>query len=557
MNLPVASPILPDSDLGVEVLPGTIPTPQSPVRTRGGDEIVEPGPIVIIGPNGAGKTRLSRTLATPNGKPIEVVNALRNVRISPQLQAMALQQAKDNFVSQRDQARNQPYELSSDFDFLLTSLLAEASNSSLEYLRQKRLASDVDLPPLTTLERIQKIWSSFFPGRQVRFHDYSPLVTNSVATEDPPVEYSAWQMSDGEKAALYLAGRALNAERGAVLLVDEPETHFHTLLAVEFWDTIEAERPDLRLIYVTHNMHFATSRKDAHFLLASPADGLRPLDVKGGLPDDLAALILGTASLSFYAQRIVFCEGDEKSYDRNLYAAWFNDSRTVFRPVGSSEMVMRCVSALRQSSLVSNLVVQGIIDRDFHSDAFLGSLPEDVHAIGLHEVESLLAAPPVVSAVANFMGSPVTTDEYAQLAVTTYTDSDRHRVILERWKRRVESLVVGVVASVKPQGESLDDIAARLPAVFDREQWEFSPVDLLTTERTRLERVVRGESEDADEALRLMPGKALVAIAARACGMTSQAYVSFVIRSIADDSIERAPLRSAVRAGLSRYIPFS
>jgi hypothetical protein len=128
-------------------------------------------------------------------------------------------------------------------------------------------------------------------------------------------------MSDDEKAALYLVGRALNSDPDTVLLVDEPETHFHSLLAVEFWDTIEAVRPDLRLIYVTHDMHFATSRHNAHFLLAGPVDGLTPLDVRGGLPDDVAALILGAASLSFYARRIIFCEGDEQSYDRNLYSA--------------------------------------------------------------------------------------------------------------------------------------------------------------------------------------------------------------------------------------------
>jgi len=527
---------------------------QRVVRLPSGIQIEDSGPIVIVGPNGSGKTRLSRTLIA-DGPPIEVINALRNVRISQQLQAMALQQAKANFVSQRDQARNQPYELSSDFDFLLTSLLAEASNSSLEFLRQKRMRSDVELPPLTTLEQIQKIWSDFFPGRQVRFQDYSPLVTSTINADGLPTEYSAWQMSDGEKAALYLAGRALNSEQGAVLLVDEPETHFHSLLAVEFWDTIEAARPDLRLIYVTHDMHFATSRRGAHVLLASPADGLTLLDVKGGLPDDVAALILGTASLSFYARRIVFCEGDEQSYDRDLYSAWFDDSKTVVRPVGSAEMVMRCVSALRQSNLVSNLEVFGIIDRDFHPDEFLNSLPTGVEAIGLHEVESLLASPPVSAAVAEFMGRPTTEESYAQEVVAAFTESDRHRVILERWKRRVERLVIGVVASIKSQGESLDDIAARLPSAFTMETWEFSPTALLAAERARLESVVNAASTDTDEALKLMPGKALLSDAARAAGMTSQAYTAFVIRSVDDESDDRARLRSAVRAGLTRYMP--
>ena len=112
-------------------------------------------------------------------------------------------------------------------------------------------------------------------------------------------------MSDGEKAALYLAGRVFSSDPG-VLVVDEPETHLHALLAVRLWNALEDARPDIRFVYVTHDLTFALSRHKARFVLASPTEGLRTLDVSAELPDDVAEALLGSASLSFYASRVVF-----------------------------------------------------------------------------------------------------------------------------------------------------------------------------------------------------------------------------------------------------------
>ncbi len=117
------------------------------VRLPSGLEITENGPIVIVGPNGSGKSRRSREITSDVA--IEVVSALRNTRISPQLQPMALQQAKANFQSHRETARTQPYELTNDFDFMLTALLGEGTESSMEFLRQSRAGKAPTLPPLS------------------------------------------------------------------------------------------------------------------------------------------------------------------------------------------------------------------------------------------------------------------------------------------------------------------------------------------------------------------------------------------------------------------------
>lgn len=67
------------------VEPGADAQPtQRPVRLPDGVEILDNGPVVVIGPNGSGKSRRSRQISSDEN--IEVISALRNTRISQQLQ---------------------------------------------------------------------------------------------------------------------------------------------------------------------------------------------------------------------------------------------------------------------------------------------------------------------------------------------------------------------------------------------------------------------------------------------------------------------------------------
>lgn len=318
------------------------------LRLNDGTELPGEEPVVILGPNGAGKTREARNMTAD--VPVNFVNALRNTRVAPQIQAMGFSDAKNNFMSQKNQARTHHWELTSDFDYLLSQLLAENAMAAAEYLRKVRAHGATDLPPLSALGRVEEIWGDVFPGRELHWKDWAPQIKSTV--NGKPDEYTGNQMSDGEKAALYLAGRVFSEEAG-IIVVDEPETHLHSLLAVQLWDALEQARPDLRFVYITHDLTFALSRLGARFVIASPQHGLRPLDLGGELPGDVAEILLGSASLSFYAKRVVFCEGVEKSIDNDLYNAWFSGQDTVVRSVGSSEMVLRCVDALSRSGIAN------------------------------------------------------------------------------------------------------------------------------------------------------------------------------------------------------------
>jgi hypothetical protein len=59
---------------------------------------------------------------------------------------------------------------------------------------------------------------------------------------------------------------------------------------------------------------------------------------------------------------------------------------------------------LESSGVAQSLRAIGIIDRDYHNDAYLNGLPVGVTPLSVHEAESLLALPAVVQAVAEHTG---------------------------------------------------------------------------------------------------------------------------------------------------------
>lgn len=510
-------------------------------------------PVVVIGPNGSGKSRKVRELISP--APIEVINALRNTRVAPQIPAMSTDDARNNFNNQRNQARGAHWELSSEFDSMLSQLLAQDALSAKDFVRAFRAnPGQAGMPKDTPLSRVEAIWGQVYPGRELLWNDWKPTVSSS--TSGTVVQYSGNQMSDGEKAALFLAGRVFSAEPG-ILVVDEPETHLHSLLAVRLWNLLEAARPDIRFVYVTHDLTFALSRFDARYIIANPTGGLKAIDVATDLPKDVAEAILGSASLSFYASRIVFTEGEHGSMDDKLYSAWFNGRDTVVRPVGSCHTVLRCCEALEKSGISLGLSALGIIDGDFHPVAFHDSQPAYVHSLKMHEVESLYSLPDLVQAVAVHLGKTEwKASDYRDKLAASITVPQRHAIIISRWKAKIEPSLLGVISGAGKRNEDIDALVARIPDIFDYTKWSFSPQSILEEEKKAVESVLPdGASVDI---LHIAPGKPLIAVAAISVGMRVNDYADLVTKSLAvsnDDTDALSSLGKKIEAALKDWMP--
>jgi hypothetical protein len=519
------------------------------LRLPTGEEIPGVGPVVVVGPNGGGKTRRTRELQADGS--IEFVNALRNTRVAPELPAMGFDSARSNFTNQKNQARSTHWELTSEFDFMLSQLLAEDAMAAKEFIRDFREDPAAAGEPQTTpLSRVEELWGEIYPGRKLRWRDWRPMVASTVGGAE--TEYTANQMSDGEKAALYVAGRVFSTPPG-VLVVDEPETHFHSRLAVRLWNVLEDARPDLRFVYVTHDLTFALSRRDATYITASPTAGLLLIEFDQDLPDDIASALLGSATLSFYASRVVFCEGDERSLDKALYEAWFNDLGTVVRPVETRDMVMRCVGAMNEADLAQGLSAIGIVDRDYHTDNFLAAMPANIHPLVVHEIESLLALPAVVRAAGRHVGTEFDEDRYTAELRATVSEAQRHLIVIQRWKARIEPHLAGLVAQSADRNASLDTLIADMPALFEMNTWSFSPQGFLGEEKQRVETAL--ENGTAEELLALIPGKQCAPVAARQLGMNLDAYLQLIIHGLMGSDENAGQFADELEQALAGVLP--
>jgi ABC-type cobalamin/Fe3+-siderophores transport system ATPase subunit len=280
-------------------------------------------PIVILGANGSGKTRLAVQMTQQGNS--EFIGAVRQISLPDEIPNWNLQTATNELTNRTIQRRNSYWEMIPDIDALFGKLW---SSHAVEAMRIYDQLQDGETPgdlPETVLNKTRGLWKTVFPGRTIAFKDFKATVSNEYLGS---ATYTAKHMSDGERTGLYIAARILDSAHQLVV-IDEPETHFHSRLAVRFWDALESICSDKRFVYVTHDLNFALSRKDASIILARPNQAPELIAAGESLPTDDVASILGAASFSVYAKRLVFCEGrEEKSLDQELLRAWFNEKGT-------------------------------------------------------------------------------------------------------------------------------------------------------------------------------------------------------------------------------------
>lgn len=508
-------------------------------------------PVVILGANGSGKTRLAVEMARA-GK-AEFIPALRNIALPDQIPNWTLQTATTELNNRTNQRQKSYWELIGDIDALFGKLW---SSHAVEAMRVFELVRKGQVPeqlPETVLNRTQELWKAVFPGRTITFSDFSATVSNEYLGT---ATYTAKHMSDGERTGLYLAARILDSTRN-VVVIDEPETHFHSRLAVRFWDALESLCTDKRFVYVTHDLNFALSRKDAAIVLARPNQAPELVQPGSSLPADDVASILGAASFSVYAKRLVFCEGrEEKSLDQELLRAWFHDRGTALVPVGGSENVKRCTYAFRISSVVSGFDALGIIDRDHWPEELLTNL-SGVHVLAVHEVESLYVLKPVYCAVATHLGrSAAGADQMYSSLFETFKQQAKgtlsNKLIGERFKARSMMLLERSFPE-KTDPRDRAELRAAMTSQIPTAKPVTNASELWDEEATIVDSALA--SDDPDQFLKVLPGKPLLGLAASTLGLTKESYCELIKTALGSREAVFSELQKSLEAALSPYLP--
>ena len=512
--------------------------------------LIGPAPVVILGANGSGKTRLAVQMTSAGNA--EFIGAVRNIALPDQIPNWSLQTATNELTNRTNQRKNTYWELIPDIDALFGKLWSSHAVEAMRIYDQLQEGKTPGSLPETVLNKTRALWKTVFPGRTIAFSDFSATVSNEYLGS---VSYTAKHMSDGERTGLYLAARILDSTH-PIVVIDEPETHFHSRLAVRFWDALESMCSEKRFVYVTHDLNFALSRKDASIVLARPNQAPELVAAGESLPTDDVASILGAASFSVYAKRLVFCEGrEEKSLDQELLRAWFSDRATALVPVGGCENVKRCTTAFQTSSIVSGFEAIGIIDRDHWPEDLLSNI-NGVHVLPVHEVESLYVLKPVYLAVAAHMGLAASAEQtYADAHLSwkqQVTGILSNKLICERFKARSMMLLERGFTSTADFNDRVA-LETALTVQIPRTLPVTDPGQIWREEAGVVDAAVN--SNEWADFLRILPGKPLVGPAAKSLGISKNRYCELIKTGLATNEAGFATLNAALETALAPYLP--
>ena len=210
------------------------------------------------------------------------------------------------------------------------------------------------------------------------------------------------QMSDGERNAMIMASQVITAPRGCVLLIDEPERHFHRAIIVPFLEALFKHREDCMFIISTHEVALPVANPDAEVLMLRSCawngasceswDAVR-LESTLELPEELKLAILGSR------KKVLFVEGKPTSLDCPLYTSLFPDISV--HPVGDFKEVIKAVRVLRKTQAHHRIEAFGLIDRDNRTEENVAELEDDgIFALDVYSVEGLYFCSEVIEAVA-------------------------------------------------------------------------------------------------------------------------------------------------------------
>lgn len=513
---------------------------------------VEPGTsIYFVGANGGGKTRLAVKIEDELGDKCHRISAHRALTLNPgvpkvsektALFGLRFGYASDgaNLGHRSGQRWGQKaaVQLLNDYDFLVQVLFAEQSNTSLQTHKNMR-AGSFHSPQLTKFEKLSEVWKRILPHRQLEItgDDIRVRSTNSAET------YSGSDMSDGERAVLYLIGQTLTAPLNSLIIFDEPELHIHRAVMSRLWDELEASRPDCALLVISHDLEFVASRTGQKFALLKYEHGgvwaIEDVPENTGFSEEVTTLILGSR------KPILFVEGKEKSLDSAIYRACYPDWTVI--PRSSCEEVIHAVITMRANAELTRVRCAGIVDADDYSDEDAVLLRgKGIEILPVSEIENLILLPEILEAIAASEGyrgeeiynrvDLVINEALAQAA----EHGNQQNSILRYCRRRIDRTLKKIDLSGTESVGALNDeyrektAALNIPA-------------LAALAQGSIQKAI--DSKDIVALLRWYDNKGMLAIVAKLKSTSKKQFEQWIIRSMRNGSVPE--LTSAIQ----KYLP--
>lgn len=383
------------------------------VFTNNGTEVrlSSPRNFVIVGANGSGKSHLGALIERMHPNQVLRISAQRALTVPDRVNISDYNSSWNQLQYGSTNSKNKANKWGGESEYTIhliddynTTLSAVFSyqndeehrfyNSSKEKVSQQQAVNEV---PDRITDRMIAIWNEVFPQRQLEFE------TAKVTALHQGNRYQAKFMSDGERVALYLISQCLLTPNGMTIVIDEPEIHLHKTIMTHLWDTIERYCEDKCFVYITHDLDFASSRKDATIIWVKAYRGVNTIDFEllpsdESIPEGLMLEVLGNR------KPVLFVEGEKTSYDFQLYKEIYKDRYVI--PAHNCIKVIELTKAFNNDRIrnIHHLDVKGLIDRDYLSQNEIDAYAkEGVRTLNVAEVENLYLLEPLLRLVAEHL----------------------------------------------------------------------------------------------------------------------------------------------------------
>lgn len=408
--------------------------------------------LIIIGANGSGKTHLGVWIEKSDFDRTHRISAQRSLKFGEYINQKSYEQSTNELLygaSGRDTDHDRKYKwdgskynyfisMQEDYEIVLSAVWALQNKQQSEYIleckKQERNGSLHNPVPQMVLERLYDIWHAIFPHRDICIDDGK--VVGIMQKDNENVIYSGYEMSDGERVALYLICQALCVPENKIIIIDEPEIHLHPSIMNKLWKTLEKERTDCLFIYITHDTQFASNHIRSDKIWVKSFDGQLwdyEFVENSELPEQLLLTIMGNR------KPVLFVEGTNNSYDVQLYQFLYPDYYII--PCGSCSTVITNTKAMNNNPQLHNLKCYGLIDRDYRSDFEIEKYKEqNIFTINVAEVENLFLVQEIVEIIAIHMGKNPN-DVFAKV---------KEYIIQTRFKNQIDHQICNsIVAEIK------------------------------------------------------------------------------------------------------------
>lgn len=362
--------------------------------------------LFVLGANGSGKSSLMFHFAQQDLQNTRRITAHRqtwmNTDALDMTSATKLQTEQNIQNTDRDlQSRFRDHYAAQRASMTIYELI-DAVN-----VRARRITDYVDEGDLAAADKASKDESPINVINELLKHSNIPIVIGIQENErivacKGDVEYSAAELSDGERNALLIAGTILTAPPGTLLIIDEPERHLHRSIIAPLLSRLFQYRSDCGFIVSTHDHGLPLDVPDAQILLLRSCkfNGSRVSSWEGdmlpanmSIDDSLMRDLLGAR------RNILFVEGAERSLDKRIYSLIFPLVSII--PKGSCHEVERAVSGIQAGQEFHWLKAFGITDGDGYETEQLQKKKEGgVYALPYYSVEALLLHPEIIQRIA-------------------------------------------------------------------------------------------------------------------------------------------------------------